>query len=140
MLLMDEVHQTADQILDGFCENHTDLLPAVERKRLTNTPVRGQLKWPDEWRTESFCTQATYARRSSALCGGVCEQRYTADRVLSESGSELCRIGLGSWLEVAAAKLIVATVGVATVTVCLDEARSVETWLVRHSVFANGES
>jgi hypothetical protein len=39
---------------------------------------------------------------------------------LSESGSELYRIG--SWLEVAAAKLIVATVGVAKVTVCLDEA------------------
>ncbi len=57
MLLMDEVHQTAGQILDGFCENHTDLLPAVGRKRLTNTPVRGQLKWPDEWRTESFCTK-----------------------------------------------------------------------------------
>ena len=40
----------------------------------------------------------------------------------SESGSELYRIGLGLWLEVAAAKLIVATVGVATVTACLAEA------------------
>jgi hypothetical protein len=64
----------------------------------------------------------------------------TADRVLSESGSELCRIGLGSWLEVAATKLIVATVGVATVTACLDEAVRLKTWLVRHSVFDNGES
>lgn len=64
----------------------------------------------------------------------------TADRVLSESGSELCRIGLGSWLEVAATKLILATVGVATVTACLDEAVRLKTWLVRHSVFDNGES
>jgi hypothetical protein len=47
---------------------------------------------------------------------------------LSESGSELCRIGLGSWLEVAATKLIVATVGVATVTACLDEAVQFKTW------------
>jgi hypothetical protein len=64
----------------------------------------------------------------------------TADRVLSESGSELCRIGLGSWLEVAATKLIVATVGVAAVTACLDEAARLKTWLVRHSAFDNGES
>jgi hypothetical protein len=68
----------------------------------------------------------------------------TADRVLSESesesGSDLCRIGLGSWLEVAATKLIVATVGVATVTACLDVAVRLKTWFVRHSVFDNGES
>lgn len=30
MLIMDEAHQTIGQILDGFCENHTDLFPAVE--------------------------------------------------------------------------------------------------------------
>src|SRR6202171_3397682 len=29
MLIVDEVHQTIGQILDGFCENHTDLFPAV---------------------------------------------------------------------------------------------------------------
>jgi hypothetical protein len=27
---MDEVHQTIGQILDGFCDNHTDLFPAIE--------------------------------------------------------------------------------------------------------------
>ena len=27
---MDELHQTIGQILDGFCENHTDLFPAVD--------------------------------------------------------------------------------------------------------------
>jgi hypothetical protein len=50
------------------------------------------------------------------------------------------RLTLGSWLGVAATKLIVATVGVATVTACLDEAVRLKTWLVRHSVFDNGES
>src|SRR2546426_4217133 len=33
MLIMDEVRQTIGQILDGFCENHTDLFPAVELLR-----------------------------------------------------------------------------------------------------------
>jgi DNA-binding XRE family transcriptional regulator len=30
MLVMDEAHQTIVQILDGFCENHIDLFPAVD--------------------------------------------------------------------------------------------------------------
>jgi len=63
-----------------------------------------------------------------------------ADRVLSESGSEVCRIGLGSWPEAAATKLIVAMVGVATGTASLDEAVRLKTCLLRHSVFDNGES
>src|SRR5208282_6574520 len=78
------------------------------------------LKWPDERGTEGFSTQATYARRRSALWWRSLQAAVAAGRVLSDSGSELCRIGLGSWLEVAAAKLVVATVGVATITVCLD--------------------
>jgi hypothetical protein len=98
------------------------------------------LKWPDERGTEGFGTQATYARRRSALVWWSLQATVPADRVLSESGSELCRIGLGSWLEVAATKLIVATVGVATVTACLDEAVRLKTWLVRHSGFDNRES
>ena len=30
MLIMGEVRETIGQVLDGFCENHVDLFPAVE--------------------------------------------------------------------------------------------------------------
>src|ERR1035437_9003448 len=64
----------------------------VNRKRLSNTPVRGTrfvLNFPDDRRTEGFSTQTTYTRRSSGVGGGIHEQRYAAERVLPQSAVEL---------------------------------------------------
>jgi hypothetical protein len=47
------------------------------------------LKWPDERRTESGCTPATYRSGGSTVSDGVCEQRYATERVLPQSGFEL---------------------------------------------------
>jgi hypothetical protein len=64
----------------------------VDRKRLTNTPVHGVvsvLKLLDDCRKEVVGAQTTYARGSSAVGGGVCEQRHATQRVLSDSAVEL---------------------------------------------------
>ena len=81
------------------------------RETLAGTPQGGVFLHPSDVRAPKV---SSWWRSLQAA--------VAADRVLSDSGSELCRIGQGSWLEVAAAKLIVATVGVATITACLDEA------------------
>ena len=63
-----------------------------QRKRLTNTPVRGVvsvLKFPDERRTKGFNTQTTYTRGSSGVGGGIHEQRYAPQRVLPQAPVEL---------------------------------------------------
>jgi hypothetical protein len=51
------------------------------------------LKWSDEPRTESIGTEATDADGSGAISGGICEQRYGADRVLPQPGSIVEHIG-----------------------------------------------
>jgi hypothetical protein len=78
--------------VDSLTRGFQDDLDEIKRKRLSNTPVRGAgpvLKCPDERRTKEFGNQATYARGSSAVSGGVCEQRYAAERVLPQPGFEL---------------------------------------------------
>jgi len=68
----------------------------VERKRLTNTPVRqagSVLKCPDDRKNRVVSAQATYPCGSSAVGGRVCEQRYAAERVLPESRFELQHTG-----------------------------------------------
>ena len=51
------------------------------------------LKWRDERRTEESGTKAPDACGSSAVSGGVCEQRHAAERVLPESRFELQHAG-----------------------------------------------
>jgi hypothetical protein len=66
--------------------------PAVEGKRLSNTPVPGRrfvLKLPHERKRKGFITQTTYTLGSSGVGGRVCEQRYAAERVLPQSAVEL---------------------------------------------------
>src|ERR1700688_1632374 len=61
-------------------------------KRPSNTSVprgRFMLKFPEERRTEGFSTQTTYTRGSSEVGGGIHEQRYAAERVLSQSAVKL---------------------------------------------------
>src|SRR5207253_6636149 len=68
----------------------------VDRKRLTNTPVRrawSVLKCPDDRKNRVVSAQATYPCGSSAVGGRVCEQRYAAERVLPESRFELQHSG-----------------------------------------------
>jgi len=53
----------------------------IKCKRLTNTPVRmarSVLKCPNDRKNRVVSTQTTYPRGSSAVGGGVCEQRYAA--------------------------------------------------------------
>ena len=68
-----------------------------DRKRLlTNTPVRqagSVLKCADDRKNRVVSAQATYPRRSSAVGGRVCKQRYAAERVLPESRFELQHVG-----------------------------------------------
>jgi hypothetical protein len=47
------------------------------------------LKFPDERRTEGFRTQTTYTRGSSRVSDRIHEQRYAAERVLSQSAVQL---------------------------------------------------
>src|SRR5258707_11592371 len=44
MLIVDDVRQTIGRILDGFCENHIDLFPAVEHLKgcFEQLPARPQ--------------------------------------------------------------------------------------------------
>jgi hypothetical protein len=68
----------------------------LNRKRLTNTSVRGRgfvLKFSDGRRTNGFSTQTTYTRRSSGVGGRIHEQQYAPQRVMSESGFELQHTG-----------------------------------------------
>ena len=68
----------------------------LERKRLTNTPVRqarSVLKCPDDRKNRVVSAQATYPCGSSAVGGRVCEQRHAAERVLPESRFELQHAG-----------------------------------------------
>ncbi len=63
---------------------------------MTNTPVRqagSVLKCPDDRKKRVVSAQATYPSGSSAVGGGVCEQRYAAERVLPESRFELQHTG-----------------------------------------------
>ena len=46
------------------------------------------LKCPDDRKNRVVRAQATYASGSSAVGGGVCEQRHATQRVLPESGFE----------------------------------------------------
>jgi hypothetical protein len=69
----------------------------IEGKRLTNTPVRqagSVLKCPDDRKNRVVSAQATYKSRSSAVSGGIQEQRFAAERVLPESRFELQHAGL----------------------------------------------
>jgi hypothetical protein len=68
----------------------------VDRKRLTNTPVRqagSVLKCPDVRKNRVVSAQATYPCGSSAVGGRVCEQRYAAERILPESRFKLQHTG-----------------------------------------------
>jgi len=53
-----EARKREQKIMDAMAD-------LVERKRLTNTPVRGEVsvfKWPDEQRTKVVGTQAAHPR------------------------------------------------------------------------------
>jgi hypothetical protein len=61
----------------------------LNRKRLTNTSVRGRgflLKFSDERRTNGFSTQTTYTCRSSGVGGRIHELRYAPQRVCRSRG------------------------------------------------------
>ena len=77
-------------------ERENETKTKVERKRLTNTPVRmdgSMLKCSDDRKNRVVSAQATYPRRSSAVGGRVCEQRYAAERILPVSRFELQHTG-----------------------------------------------
>ncbi len=79
-----------------MCLSHISSNVPFNCKRLTNTPVRqagSMLKCPDDRKNRVVSVQATYPCGSSAVGGRVCEQRYEAARVLSESRFELQHTG-----------------------------------------------